>query len=173
VNDYFAALLFFLPAGISNMSPVLAKYIPLLKQWRTPMDFGIEYDGHRLLGANKTWRGIIFGTLMGGLTAVIVSKLNINTVAAVSPFIVGCLLGFGALAGDAIESLFKRRRGVKPGESWFPFDQIDYIIGALALVSLFVSLPLWAVVTIFAVYFLLHLLVVFLAFKLGIKDKPI
>lgn len=173
MNDYVAAILFFLPAGIANMSPVVANHIPWLKNWRTPMDFGLSSDGHRVLGDSKTWRGIVFGTLMGGLTALVVSHLNTNTVATVPPFIVGCLLGFGALAGDAIESFFKRRRGIKPGNSWFPFDQIDYIIGALILIYLFVPLPLWAMSTIIAVYFVLHIVIVYIFYKLGIRSKPI
>jgi CDP-2,3-bis-(O-geranylgeranyl)-sn-glycerol synthase len=52
------------------------------------------------------------------------------------------LLGFGALAGDSIKSFFKRRVGVKPGKRWFPFDQIDFVIGALAFASI-VYFPGW------------------------------
>jgi CDP-2,3-bis-(O-geranylgeranyl)-sn-glycerol synthase len=173
VNDYWAAILFFLPAGIANMAPVAANWVPILQDWTTPIDFGRKHKGQRLLGNNKTWRGIVVGTLIGGLTAIIISKLNVNTVSTVPPFVVGCLLGFGALSGDAVESFFKRRRGVKPGDSWFPFDQLDYIVGALLLVCLFVPLPLWAIATIIGVYFVLHIIMVYIFYKLGIKDKPI
>jgi CDP-2,3-bis-(O-geranylgeranyl)-sn-glycerol synthase len=173
MNDYIAALLFFLPAGVANMMPVFANKISLLNRWKTPVDFGLRFKGQRILGNNKTWRGVVSGTLMAGLTAVLISKVNINTVATVAPFWVGCLLGFGALAGDAFESFFKRLRGVKPGEPWFPFDQTDYIIGALLVVSIFVQLPLWAIVTIFVVYFGLHLLVAYGGYRLGLKDRPI
>lgn len=172
-NDYIAAVLFFLPAGISNMSPVLANKIPYLNQWKTPLDFGYTYKGKRLLGDNKTLRGLVAGTVMGGITAMIVSKLNANTVVTVTPFIAGCLLGFGALAGDAIESFFKRRVGIKPGDSWFPFDQTDYIAGGLLALYPFVQLPLWVIMTVFVVYFGLHLLVAYIGYKLGLKDKPI
>jgi CDP-2,3-bis-(O-geranylgeranyl)-sn-glycerol synthase len=173
MNDYIAALLFFLPAGAANMAPVFANKIPLLNRWKTPVDFGLTYKGQRLLGNNKTWRGIVCGTLLGGLTAVIVSKLNVNTVATIDPFWIGCLLGFGALAGDAIESYFKRLKGVKPGEAWFPFDQTDYIIGGLLAVSLFIRLQLWVILTIFIVYFGAHLLVAYCGYRLGLKDRPI
>lgn len=173
MNDYVAAILFFLPAGVSNMSPVIANKLPLINKWNTPVDFGTTIDGKRMLGDNKRWRGIVLGTLMGGVTAVAVSKLNANTIVTIAPFWAGVLLGFGALAGDAIESFFKRRIGITPGSSWFPFDQTDYIIGALLAIYPFVQLPLWVITTVFIVYFGLHLLVAYVAYLLKLKDKPI
>ncbi|KAA0006124.1 MAG: CDP-archaeol synthase, partial [Thermoplasmata archaeon] len=40
---------------------------------------------------------------------------------------------FGALLGDIVESFFKRRVGKERGEDWIPFDQVDFLIGALIL----------------------------------------
>jgi CDP-2,3-bis-(O-geranylgeranyl)-sn-glycerol synthase len=37
----------------------------------------------------------------------------------------------GALLGDVIESFFKRRIGKDRGQDWIPFDQLDFLIGAL------------------------------------------
>jgi CDP-2,3-bis-(O-geranylgeranyl)-sn-glycerol synthase len=173
MNDYIAAILFFLPAGVSNMSPVLANRLPIIKKWETPVDFGRTWRGKRLLGNNKRWRGVICGTILGGLTAVVVSKLNANTVVTIAPFWAGAILGFGALAGDAVESFFKRRVGVTPGNSWFPFDQTDYIVGGLIAIYPFVQLPGWVITTVFVVYFGLHLLVAYFGYLLGLKDKPI
>ncbi len=173
MNDYVAAILFFLPAGVANMSPMIANRLPVIKDWNTPMDFGKTWDGKRVLGDNKRLRGLLFGTLMGGITAVIVSKLNSNTVVTIDPFWAGCLLGFGALMGDAAESFFKRRRNIAPGQSWFPFDQTDYIVGGLVLIYPFVQLPVWVITTIIVVYFGLHLVVAYLAYLLGLKDHPI
>lgn len=173
MNDYIAAVLFFLPAGVANMSPVLVNKIPYINQWHTPIDFGKSFRGKRIFGDNKTWRGLIIGSLMGGITAVLVSKLNANTVGTLAPFWTGFALGAGALLGDAIESFFKRLRGVKPGQPWFPFDQIDYIIGGLLAVYIFMPLQLWVVITIFIVYFGLHLAVAYLAYLLGLKKTPI
>lgn len=173
MNDYVAAILFFLPAGVANMSPVIANRLPVIKDWNTPMDFGKTWQGKRILGDNKRVRGLVFGTLMGGLTAVVVSKLNANTVVTIAPFWAGSLLGFGALMGDAVESFFKRRRRLAPGQSWFPFDQTDYIVGGLIAIYPFVQLPVWVITTIIVVYFGLHLAVAYLAYLLGLKDRPI
>lgn len=146
------------------MSPVLANRIPVLNRWQTPLDFGKKYRGKRLLGDNKTWRGVLFGTLMAGLAAILLGG---------SSFYIGCTLGFGALAGDAVESFFKRRRSIDSGESWFFFDQTDYIFGGLIAVVPFVSLTISEVIAIFISYFGLHIIVAFVGYKLGLKDKPI
>jgi len=173
VNDYIAALLFFLPAGVANMIPPIANKIPVLNRWKTPLDFGKTWHNKRLLGANKTWRGLVSGTLAGGLTALLVSKLNTNTIVTLAPFLVGCLLGLGALLGDAAESFIKRQYGFKPGRSWFPFDQVDYILGGLLIIVPIVRLPLWAGFTILFVYFGLHLLTAYIGYLLKFKDSPI
>lgn len=173
MNDYIAALLFFAPAGMANMTPVFVNKLPVVRDWNTPLDFGVKWHGKRLLGDNKRLRGLVFGALAGGITAVIISKLNANTVVTIAPFWMGSLLGCGALLGDAVESFFKRLRDLKPGESLFPFDQLDYIAGGLLAAYLVVHIPLWAVLTITVVYFGLHILISYLAFLFGLKDKAI
>lgn len=68
------ALLFFLPAYVANMSPLLvAKAIP---GWKAPIDGGrLAKDGRRVLGKGKTWRGLAGGTVLGAITAVAVAAL--------------------------------------------------------------------------------------------------
>lgn len=173
MNDYIAAILFFLPAGLANMAPVFASRLPLLDHWNTPIDFGLKLRGKPLFGANKTWRGLIMGTVVGALSAVVIGMIVPNAVGPAPLYIIGGLLGFGALTGDAIESMVKRQLNINPGSSWFPFDQIDYIIGGLLAVSLVVPVPLWVIVTIFVVYFGLHLAISYIGYKIGYKEQPI
>ena len=85
----------------------------------------------------------------------------------------GPLFGLGALLGDAIESFFKRQREVPSGESWFPFDQFDYIIGGLLASSLVVQLTLQQYVAIAVVWFCLHILSVYIGFLIGMRDSKI
>ncbi|MFA5942931.1 MAG: CDP-2,3-bis-(O-geranylgeranyl)-sn-glycerol synthase [Candidatus Thermoplasmatota archaeon] len=67
-------LLFFLPAYVANMSPLLVARV--LPRWSAPIDGGrMAKDGKRLLGPGKTWRGLVGGTILGALTAVIVALL--------------------------------------------------------------------------------------------------
>lgn len=173
MNDYVAALLFFLPAGVANMTPPIVNKIPGLNKWITPLDFGKSWRGKRLFGDNKTWRGLLSGMATAALTALLVSKLNANTVVTIAPIWMGALLGFGALAGDALESFIKRRIELRPGQSWFPFDQIDYILGGLLMSLPFVRLPIWVVITIVVVYFGLHLMGAYLGFLLKLKEHPV
>jgi len=111
----------------------------------TPIDFGKTWnDGRRILGDGKTWRGLFAGTFLGmtagfGL-AVVASYLSTSeynflylTNFEGFPVMIPILfsLCFGALLGDVIESFFKRRIGKGRGQDWIPFDQLDFIVGAL------------------------------------------
>jgi CDP-2,3-bis-(O-geranylgeranyl)-sn-glycerol synthase len=175
MNAWVNAFLFFLPAGIANAAPVLSTYIPGLKGWNTPLDFGKSWRGSRIFGDNKSWRGLLVGAAAGGLTAFLESTLAYSALSQDKLWftLAGVLMGAGALIGDAIESFFKRRMGIKPGQVWFPFDQIDYIIGGLIAVSPFVQWYPALIGRILVLYFGLHLLTNFVAYKLGIRDQPI
>lgn len=174
MSELWASLWFFLPAGIANMSPVLTRRLPILKHWNTPVDFGLTFKGKRLTGDNKSWRGVIMGGLIAGLLGLIQYRL-ITNIAETTGFIfmATAAMGFGALIGDAVASFFKRQAGVKPGDSWFPFDQLDYILGGIIFVSFFVALSLAEIARIILIYFVLHLVVSYIGFKLNLKSKPI
>jgi CDP-2,3-bis-(O-geranylgeranyl)-sn-glycerol synthase len=174
------ALFFILPAYISNGCASLSKFIPLLCNWNTPIDFGNEYRGKRILGDGKTFRGLFFGTFSGVLTGVlqyfIVQKVELKYLvdyngASLTFFIlVGLLLGFGALFGDLVKSLIKRRIGIKRGQPWPPFDQLDFIVGSILITSL-LFFPGWKVALIlFIITPAIHLLTNVIAYKLKLKD---
>jgi len=137
------------------------------------MDLGLTWHGRRILGANKTWRGVLTGTLLAGLTALLLSPVVDYDNALLVTFGYGAIMGFGALFGDAVESALKRRRGIASGHSWFPFDQIDYIIGGLVFLVPFAHLTKGDVALIFVAYFALHLVSAYIGYLLGLKDKPI
>jgi len=113
----------------------------------TPIDFGRNWkDGRRILGDGKTWRGLLSGTFLGmtvgfGLT-VAASYLSTSEYSYLGltnfegfPLMIPLLfsLCFGALLGDIIESFFKRRIGKDRGQDWIPFDQLDFLVGALTI----------------------------------------
>lgn len=178
IDSLLVAFWFFLPAGVANMTPVLANYVPLLNKWKTPLDFGYSFHGKRIFGDNKTWRGLVMGIFTGGFAGFLIQEIVYRFIdwpqdLAGPGITLGVAMGCGALLGDAIESFFKRQRGIGSGKSWFPFDQIDYIIGGLFFVAPFTYLTLSLMVWVFATYFSLHVLTAFIAYKLGLKSTPI
>jgi CDP-2,3-bis-(O-geranylgeranyl)-sn-glycerol synthase len=144
-------ILFFLPAYVANSAPVFVRKVPVLAY---PLDGGIMWRGHRLLGNNKTWRGLLFGTLMGGVTGIIMDASGL-------PFVWwwGFVLGFAALLGDALKSCAKRQVGIRPGGRWMPFDQLDFIIVAYLASLLFIRFPWQDVLGGFALIFIGTILV--------------
>lgn len=173
--DYLLyALLFFWPAAVGNVSPMFAARIPWIRRFNTPLDLGKHYKDKRIFGANKTWRGLIAGTIMGGITSILISYYFVpNSADAWYTFLVGAALGSGALVGDAVESFFKRQRGIAPGKSWFPFDQIDYIIGGLIFVYPLTLIPPVLMLGILVLFFGVHLFFSYIAYLIKWKKSPI
>jgi CDP-2,3-bis-(O-geranylgeranyl)-sn-glycerol synthase len=169
-------LYFMLPAYIANMAPPLGKNI--LKQLAVPIDRGKTWKGKPILGKNKTWRGVFLAVAAGAVVFFIQQYLyRFDSMKAVSlidyssaALWIGVLLGFGAIAGDSVESFFKRRRGIKSGKPWIPFDQTDFTIGALALCSI-VYFPGWAnAAIIVAVSAFGHVLINHIGYYLKLRD---
>ena len=164
------SMYFFLPAYIANMAPVLVKKIPFLNR---PIH-------RKLFGENKTWRGAIAGTAAGGLI------FYLQKLAYASGFkawalidyldfsvTLGLLLGAGAIVGDLVESYYKRKAGIKSGEPWFVFDQIDFVIGGLVFAFILYVPPAEVSLILLIVSPLLHLLVKYIGYKLGIEKNKI
>lgn len=179
-------LLFFLPAGIANSAPVIASKISFLKPFDHPADFGLTLKGERILGSHKTIRGFISGIFVAILVVYLQRYFynSFDTVSTISDQfdldysqinapLWGFLLGFGGLAGDSIKSFFKRRVNVKPGQPWFPFDQLDYILGGFLFTAMYKTFPIEVYIMTVAVWFGLHLLFTLIGYLLGLKDAPI
>jgi CDP-2,3-bis-(O-geranylgeranyl)-sn-glycerol synthase len=183
-QDIFIAFWFFIPAGAANVAPIFAAAIPGLKRFSASIDGGKKLNGRPILGANKTWRGIVVGiiaaTLMLWLQQLIVGAWpllhdlvkqidyqNINV------FVLGFLFAIGALGGDIIESFFKRRLNIGSGHTWFPFDQIDYILGGIITTMPLIALSLYQYLWLIILWTIIHLLSAFIGWLLGFKPRPI
>ena len=184
LDNIGVALWFFIPAGIANVAPIFLARIPFLRKFDTPLDFGKSYKGKRIFGQNKTWRGFIGGIIAATLIVwlQVVLSQNIGWVADLTSSIaythmnallLGPLFAIGALGGDAIESFFKRQRGIPPGKSWFPWDQTDYIIGASVTTFAFATLDWTQYLYILILWMAIHLLSSWIGYKMGLKDAPI
>lgn len=155
------------------MTPVFSSKLPFLRDWNTPLDFGKTYRSHRIFGKNKTWRGLISGVVVGTITGYILSQTYFTDYSDLLFTFLAASMSFGALAGDAVESFFKRQRQIPSGKPWFPFDQTDYIIGGLLFTLPVTLIPLWLGAFVIVLYFGLHLLSSYIGYLLGLKELPI
>lgn len=184
LDDILLAFWFMLPAAVANAAPILSSRFPIIDTWNARLDFGKQFHGQPLLGSHKTWRGLIsgmiFATLILWLQQLLVANAGWATnltggvdYASLPTLVLGPLFGLGALGGDALESFFKRRHGTRDGGAWVPFDQLDYIIGAVLVSLPFVVLSLRQYVLIFVIWFGMHFASTYVGWRLGLKDQPI
>lgn len=149
------ALYYILPAYVANAMPTIFG-------GKTLIDFDHRFiDGRPIFGEHKTIRGFIVGLVAGIATAFVQGALT-----------VGSILTLGALLGDLGGAFIKRRLNFSPGQPFPILDQLDFIIGALLLVSL-VSVP--SMETIFFITILtplFHILANTFAYLLRLKKVP-
>jgi CDP-2,3-bis-(O-geranylgeranyl)-sn-glycerol synthase len=163
-----------MPAYFGNMAPVMVK--KHFKFLAIPIDGGRKLGGKPLFGRNKTWRGLIFGVLLGILTAFIQFKLNITSIHIIDYsnwLVFGALMGLGAILGDLIESFVKRRLNRKPGQKFVPWDQTDFVFGSVLLTYMYIPLIMRfnVILTILIMSPLLHIAVNHLAFYTKIRNE--
>lgn len=168
MNDPWIRLLqlayFMLPAYCANMAPPFTRY---WRGWNRPIH-------ERLLGSHKTVLGFLAGVTAGVLVARVQSRIHApwSLVDYQHWLLLGLGLGGGAMLGDALKSLVKRMLHVRPGAPWLPFDQLDFVCGALALTGTHAGLGVADVAAIVTMSFVGDLAVNQLSYRLGIKDSP-
>jgi CDP-2,3-bis-(O-geranylgeranyl)-sn-glycerol synthase len=150
------------PAYIANMAAPLTRY---WKGWNRPIC-------SRYLGDHKTVVGFAAGVL--GALATTCAQHVIGR----EPDLVdyerwvelGLAFGLGAMGGDSVKSFFKRRLGIPRGRRWIPFDQLDFVLGALILVAPRAAIGPADVAILLGVSFGGHVAVDHAAYGLGIRD---
>jgi len=158
-----SAIIYIFPAYVANAAAVVFGY-------GDPIDGGKKFsDGRPILGKGKTWRGLFAGTSVGTTAGIILFSFFPITD---SVYLISFLLAFGALVGDLFFSFVKRRIGLERGQSFIPIDQIDFLIGAIAL-SAFIYLPtIETIIFLFVVTPIIHLITNYIGYLLGFKKQP-
>ena len=166
---------FMLPAYFANMAPVIVKKINILN---LPIDFNKKISNKPLFGKNKTFRGLVFGVLFAIIIAYIqfiFYNNNFLSDFALTDYsnwlLLGFLMGFGAIFGDLVKSFVKRRLNYEPGKPFVPWDQTDFVIGALIFVFPLVTLSISKIIIIIILSFVLHIIVNHLAFYTGVRKE--
>lgn len=170
-TEYFLkALIYVLPAYLANATPVVA--VKIIGR-STPLDMGLRaWDGRRILGDGKTVEGLLSGTAFGTLFGLLMFNLTEVFRSPVEPF----LLSIGAMAGDVLGSFIKRRIGVERGGPMPVLDQLGFLVFSLLFSFSVYGVPHWfradVAVALMVTTILLHLSTNYLAYVLGLKDRP-
>lgn len=183
-GEILVALWFFVPVAFANMAPVVASKIPWLSQFKTPIDMGKTFRGHPILGANKTWRGLIAGILAATLTFWVqqqivgqgdsLNEFPGNTAYVDLPTILfGVLFGLGTLGGDAVKSFIKRQLDTAPGKPWPFFDQVGEILGAILITLPLVTFNLWVYACVAILWVVVDFGFSMLVYLTGWKERPL
>jgi len=140
ITQIIQVLYLLAPAYLANMMPVVAAKFNL-PWWKSISE--------EKFWKNKTRRWF-YVWYIGALIALYIQKniqstefwtsYSIIEYADINIFFYALLFWFWALGWDLIKSYFKRKLWKKPWTSWFPFDQLDLVIGSLLLIAPFVSL---------------------------------
>lgn len=153
---------FMAPAYAANMAPPLGRLWP---GWNPPIS-------SRWLGSHKTVLGFLAGVVAALAIAFAQHRLGWHTTIGQDGgwLDLGLRLGVGAMAGDSAKSFFKRRLGIAPGRPWIPFDQLDFVLGALLLVGPRAALTAGDVAIVLGVSLAGHVAVSHVAYWLGLRD---
>ena len=166
-----------LPAYVPNNAAVLAG-------GGRPIDGGRTWDGKRVLGNGKTWRGtaagIVAGLALAGFLTLFAPDVSSATGIDVPEFdpLAAFGLAAGAMLGDILASFLKRRTGRERGAMFPGLDQLDFVVVSLPLTALlapdwFFDVFTWGVVAVVVVLTpILHVTTNVIAYKLGLKDEP-
>ena len=151
-----------LPVYMANMAPPFTKYWPW---WNRPIN-------EKRLGAHKTVVGFAFGIAAGIVTAFIQARIDWQGAAIryVQWPAIGVACGLGAMVGDSAKSFIKRRLAIAPGQAWFPSDQLDFVIGGLIALSLWIDFSWLDVAWVIGLSLIGDVLVNQVSFRLGIRD---
>lgn len=192
VGQIYATLAPVIFAGVLNM--VWVK-LPLARGLARPIDGGRSAaDGRRLLGDNKTWKGLVgmvwLGALSGALWGIAVSGT------AVEPFdlfyarqpntllfsaATGSLQGLAYALFELPNSFLKRRVGVTPGKRheggrailFVILDQVDSVIGCALLVPLFAPVGVGFVLAATLLGGVTHVVLNLLLFAVHLRKNPL
>ena len=148
------------PAYCSNAAPVIFG-------GGTPVDFGRTLpDGGRVFGSHKTFRGLISGICVGLIIGLVGSYLFATNLLTIS-----LAASTGALIGDLVGAFLKRRLKIEPGGALPIVDQLDFVLGAILLVSVVQPVSLTVVLIMLLVTPPIHFLTNVGAYMLGLKSN--
>ena len=161
LNDLLIAVYVAIPTYVANSTPVLLG-------GGGPIDRGRQFvDGRRVFGTNKTVKGFACGLLLGSVAGLAEAILFRNYLLVLA----GIVASLGALLGDLFGAFLKRRLDIPPGHPLPVVDQLDFILGALVLISPLLKVTLGAVLILVIATIPIHLFSNAAAYMLRLKKR--
>lgn len=151
-----------------------------------PLDGGRTFRRQRLLGDNKTLRGLVVMVPATGTAFLLLSLVASNRLPglwALTPVeyaALGMLAGASCMAGELPNSFIKRQLGIPPGCAatgtvmrpvFFVLDRLDSTLGVLVALSIAVPLPPATVAYVLLLGVTLHGALSVMTFRLGGKAR--
>ena len=157
-----------------------------LSRLRRPIDFGRSYQGKRIFGDHKTWRGFAINVVFCCVGTFIQAWFQDKGCLPGWLFLldyknhaltVGILLGLGMTVGELPNSFLKRRFEIPPGESregflgvvFFIYDQVDLTIGIWVFLFFLIRPSPWLILWSLLLTLVLHLSVSSVGYLLGMR----
>lgn len=146
----------------ANGVPILLRYL-LEERLAYPVDFKHSlFDGQRILGDSKTWRGL-FGSLLTTCCLSLLLGYSLLT---------GLMISLGAMSGDLLSSFTKRRLKM-PSSSMAPLlDQLpESLIPAILVMHTF-HLSITNIIILVLLFIILEYMLSRVLYQLGIRRRP-
>lgn len=166
------AIWLMLPAYVANPTAVVFG-------GGTPIDLGRHwFDGKRILGDGKTYRGLLGGIACGILIGLIQIQVSPAWFSGYFTVTAVVSLSAGALLGDIVKSFFKRRLGFVRGAKVPLVDQLDFVAGALILAYaadprwFTENVTIWIFITVIILTPIFHRLTNMVGYSLKLKKEP-
>jgi len=164
MNEIVQLFLLIWPPYVANGSAVLAARL----RRRHPLDFGKNFlDGRRIFGDGKTFEGVAIGVSAGTLLGY-APNLAYSYLTLLDAF----LLATAAIVGDLLGAFIKRRLCMPRGYPAFPLDQLDFLLMALLVYSLYRELQIPLLLAAVVLTPIIHRATNYAAYKLRLKKEP-
>lgn len=163
----------------------------IYRKYRAPLDhYKCLPDGRRVFGDNKTWIGffsmIFFCAAAQVIQGFVLSVSGLETRSdlyilhenrPVYNLLIGFLFGLAYMLLELPNSFIKRRLGIRPGKTersargivFFVIDQIDSLIGVMAVIYIFSDISFYKYLGYIALGGITHIAINFVLFKTKIR----
>lgn len=179
-----------MPLILSGIMNMIFTKTTLYNKYKIPIDRNKTFRGKRILGDNKTVIGLISMTVFCCISQVIwgmiCSAINLDgynetytvfTNNITFNSIVGALYGFVYMISELPNSFIKRQLDIESGKTaeglkgiiFFIVDQIDSLIGVMAILCIIAKLPFLRYIEYIVLGGLTHIIINLTLYKLHIR----